>query len=135
MIASPDPDKRVSQGLLEDAAVAVAGAKAVDEPVVVALGGECCVRAFAGHDPVVVGFFGVLGAEVIFGDVSEYAEGLGFAALNEFHIGVVFPGAPRVFGLFWCVVVLLGNEGAGIGDDAAVPVGPEPAHGEGGGAT
>ena len=128
MIPAPDPDKRVGQGLLKNATVAVAGTEAVDEAMVVAFGGEGCVRAFAGHDPVVVGFFGVLGAEIVFGDVGEDAEGLGFAAFDEFHIRVVFPGTPRVFGLLGCIVVLLGNKGAGVGDDAAVPVGPEPPH-------
>ena len=73
-VAAPGPDQCVGEGLVPDFAVAVAGLEAVHETVIVAGGFEGFGGAFAGHDPVVMGVFGVVFAEVVFGNVVENAE-------------------------------------------------------------
>src|SRR5436190_23230033 len=60
--------------------------------------------------------------------MSEDAQRLLRTRLNQFHAGMVFPGAQRIFGFLWRIVVLLVHKGAGIGDDATEPIGPEPPH-------
>src|SRR6188768_2699677 len=106
-VAAPEPDEGVGEGLVEDFAVAVAGGFAEDEALVVAFGLEGSGGALAGHDPIVIGLLGVLGAEVILGDVGEDAEGLALGLFDELHAGVVFPGAQGEFGFLGGVVVLL----------------------------
>ena len=65
----------------------------------------------------------------------ENAERFFLTGLDEFHAGVIFPGAERIFCFFGSVVILLIDEGAGIGDDAAEKIGTKPGHRHGGGAT
>ena len=112
----------------------MAGLEAVHETVIVAGGFEGFGGAFAGHDPVVVGVFSVVFAEVVFGDVMENAERFFGRVGDQFHAGMIFPGAEREFGFFGRVVVLLIDEGAGVADETAEPIGAEPPHGERGGA-
>src|SRR5438094_532581 len=76
VVAAPGPHQRIRQCLLEDATVAVAGAEAEYEAVVVALGLECGVCAFAGHHPVVMGFFRIFWAKILFGHMGENAQWL-----------------------------------------------------------
>lgn len=130
MIAAPQPDEGVGQRLLENVSIAVPDAEAVDETMVVALGIERFRGALAGHGPVVMGCLRIVGAEVFFGDVGKDAQWFLFAVRDQFHLGVVFPGAERIFGLLRRIVVLLGHEGAGISDDAPEPIGTKPTHRE-----
>ena len=43
---------------------------------------------------------------------------------------MIFPGAERIFGFFRRIIVLLIDEGAGVADEAAEPIGTKPTHGE-----
>ena len=61
VVTTPDPDEGIGQRLLEDPAVAVAGAEAENKAVVVTFALSGSGGALAGHDPVVMGFFGVIG--------------------------------------------------------------------------
>jgi hypothetical protein len=66
MITAPNPHERIGQRLLEHATVAVAGCQAEDKTVVVTFGIERRFSAFAGHDPIVMSFFGVIWAKIVF---------------------------------------------------------------------
>ena len=75
-----------------------------------------------------MGFLGIVFAKIVFGHVREDAQWFLLAGFNQFHPGMILPRAERVFGFLRCVVVLLINECAGISNDAAEQVWPEPAH-------
>src|SRR5258706_9164885 len=66
VVAAPDPDECVGQGLLEDATVTVARSKREDEAVMVTLGPKRSRGAVAGHDPVVMGFLRIARAQIVF---------------------------------------------------------------------
>src|SRR5258708_26010086 len=128
MVAAPDPDECIGQGLLENAAVTMASAEAEHETLGVTFGFQSRRRALASHDPIVMSFLRIFWAQVVFRDVSEDPQRLPLAILNQFHVRMIFPGAQRIFRYLRRVLVLLSDKGAGIGDDTAEPIGPEPAH-------
>src|SRR5262245_23597529 len=69
LIAAPEPDEGVGQGLLENAAIAVTRGQAEDEAMVVTFGLERRGRTFAGHHPVVMGLLGIFGTQIVFGNM------------------------------------------------------------------
>src|ERR1051325_7304048 len=71
IVTAPKPHESLGQGLLEHATIAVAGAEAEDEPVVVTFGRQRRRGAFAGHDPIVMGFLGIFWTQIVFRDVCE----------------------------------------------------------------
>src|SRR6266568_1778528 len=129
LVPAPNPHQRIGQGLLENATVAVTCAEAEDETVVVPFGFQRRRRALAGYDPVVMSFLGVIGTQIVFRDVSEDAQRFPGTVLNQFHAGMIFPGAQRIFGFLRSIVVLLIHKRSGISDQTPEPIGPEPAHG------
>ena len=66
VITSPHPNECIGQRLFENIAIAVIGFLAEYVTVVVTFCLESCRSAFVGHDPVVIGLFGVVGPQVIF---------------------------------------------------------------------
>jgi hypothetical protein len=68
----------------------------------------------------------------VFCDVSENSQRLLFAVLNELLAGMIFPRAEWVFGFLGGIVVLLINEGTGIGNQPAEQVWTKPSHCQGG---
>src|SRR5256885_17218250 len=98
VVAAPDPHQRVRQSLLENFAVAMPRIEAENETVIVTLGFKGGRRALAGHHPVVLGSFRIVFAQVVFGHVREDAQRFLPAGFNQFHSGMVFPRAERVFG-------------------------------------
>ncbi len=98
--------------MLEHPSVAVSGVTAEKVTVVVTFGLECGCSAVIGHDPVVVGLFGVLGSIVEFGNMSEDAQRLGFSSFYQSHAGMVFPGSQRIVGLLRGIVILLIDKSA-----------------------
>jgi hypothetical protein len=87
-------------------------------------------RALAGHHPIVMGFLWVIRAEVVFGYVCEDAQGFRLAGFEELHARVIFPGPERILARLQRILVLSGNERAGISDYSSKEIGPEPAHGQ-----
>src|SRR5439155_20037950 len=114
--------------LLKNTAVAVARSKAEYEAVIVTFGLKGSRGALAGHHPVVMGFLRIFRAKIVFGHMGEDAQRLLLTVFNELHAGMVFPRAKLIFGFLRRVVILLIDEGAGIGDQSAEPVRPKPAH-------
>src|SRR3954462_15064453 len=112
MVTAPNPNERIRQGLLKDAAITVTRGEAEDEAVGVTLRREGSLGAFAGHHPVVVRFFGIIRSIIIFGNVRENTKRLLLAVLDQLHARMIFPGAERIFGFLGSVVILLINEGA-----------------------
>ena len=66
MVTAPDPHERISQGFLEDATVAMTCGETEHETVAIAFGIKGGIGALAGHDPIVMGLFGVIWAKIIF---------------------------------------------------------------------
>src|SRR5207253_7992140 len=93
VVAAPDPDERIRQCLLENAAVAVARAKAKYEALIVTFRLERRCGPFTRHHPVVMGFLRIFRAQIVFGHVREDAQWLLLTAFNELHAGMIFPCA------------------------------------------
>src|SRR6185503_1209900 len=124
----PDPDQCISEGLFEDTAVAVTGGAAEEVTVVVALGFERSCSALTGHDPVVMRFLGIFGANIVFRHVSEDAQRFLLTLFDQAHARVIFPRSKRKFGLIGSVIVLLVHKGPGVGDNTPEQIWPKPAH-------
>src|SRR5437868_8078206 len=85
MVAAPDPDECVRQRLIKDATIAVASRAAENESMVVTLCLQCSGGTLARHDPVVMRFLGVFGANIVFGYVGEDAQRLLLSILDQLH--------------------------------------------------
>ncbi len=122
-VALPNVFKRLRQGVVDDFPLGMAGTFRIDKLVGVALVLENPGEARVGGDPVSAIRGRGLYAIVVLGDLEPETQRL-LLGFGE-QILDVFVGAERGFG-----AVAEIDEGAGVGEDAVVEVGPEPGHGE-----